>query len=213
MCKKDEEEMAAHKTTIHGKRNEKVAILENQLYAVQNLNHAKEKGRLLGIQSMVRAPSPNLKGNRNNLDMNLEYKLVSKYDDPLVSIRIEPTQNPCSDLIDPHVHTSAEILKVDTHCSIMHDHCYTLTDIYNSLHINNVDHVKLISHAEIFTRISPAECMFYVQLDDFVDINKILKSVLDISSMKSFNSAYSCKFTFNFIGHHAVNKFYVCAQA
>ena len=86
-----------------------------------------------------------------------------------------------------------------------------LIDIYDTLHVNNVDHVKLISHAEFFTKISPAKCMFYVKLDDFVDINKILKSVLDISSMKSFNSAYSCKFTFNFIGHHAVNTFYVCA--
>jgi len=55
--------------------------------------------------------------------------------------------------------------------------------------------------------------MFYVKLDDFVDINKILKSVLDISSTKSLNSVYSCNFTFNFIGHHVVNKFYVCAQA
>ena len=88
-----------------------------------------------------------------------------------------------------------------------------LIDIYDTLHVNNVDHVKLISHVEFFTKISRAKCMFYVKLDDFVDINKILKSVLDISSTKSLNSVYSCNFTFNFIGHHVVNKFYVCAQA
>jgi len=88
-----------------------------------------------------------------------------------------------------------------------------LIDIYDTIHVNNMDHVKLISHAEFFTKISPAKCMFYVKLDDFVDINKILKSVLDTSSMKSLNSVYSCKFSFNFIGHHAINKFNVCAQA
>ena len=95
----------------------------------------------------------------------------------------------------------------------MQDLCYALTNICDTLHTENLNHVKLITHAEFFIRISPAECMFYVKLDEFVDINKILKSVLDISSTKSLNSVYSCNFTFNFIGHHVVNKFYVCAQA
>jgi hypothetical protein len=53
--------------------------------------------------------------------------------------------------------------------------------------------------------------MFYVKLDEFVDINKMVESVLDISSMKSLNNAYCCKFTFNIIGHYIINKFYVCA--
>jgi hypothetical protein len=104
-----------------------------------------------------------------------------------------------------------KFMKADNHYSIIFDHCYTLIDIYDTLHVNNVEHVKFISHAEFFIKTSPAECMFYVKLDEFVDINIILKSVLDISSMRSFNSAYSCKFIFNFIGHHAVNKFYACA--
>jgi hypothetical protein len=70
---------------------------------------------------------------------------------------------------------------------------------------------KLITHAEFFTRKPLAECVFYVMLDEFVEIDKMLESVLDISSMKSLNSAYSCKFTFNLIGHHAINKFYIYA--
>jgi len=136
---------------------------------------------------------------------------VSNCDDTLVFIRIDHTQNLCADLIDPHVHMSSENLQVDNNCSIMQDHCFALTDICDTLHANNVDHVKLITHAEFSTRISPNECVFYVMLDKFVEIDKMLESVLDISSMKSLNSVYSCKFTFNLIGHHAVNKFYVCA--
>jgi len=93
----------------------------------------------------------------------------------------------------------------------MKDHCHALTDISNTLHANNVDHVKLLTHAEFFTRTSPTECVCYVMLDEFVEIDKMLENVLDISSMKSFSSAYSCRFTFNIIGHHAVNQFNVCA--
>ena len=93
----------------------------------------------------------------------------------------------------------------------MKDHCHALTDISNTLHANNVDHVKLLTHAEFFTRTSPTECVCYVMLDEFVEIDKMLENVLDISFMKSFNSAYGCRFTFNIIGHHAVNQFNVCA--
>jgi len=95
----------------------------SQFVAAQNMNHDNDGGRNSEMHSIVVKLSPNLKGNEKNSGLNLQNKMVTKFDDPLVSIRIEPTQNPCSDLIDPHVHTSAEILKVDTHCSIMHDHC------------------------------------------------------------------------------------------
>ena len=192
-------------------RNEKVANLENQLYAVQNVNHDKEKGKVFEIQPMILAPSQNLNGNENCAYLNLQNKLVNHCNNTLVSIRIDHTQNLCADLIDPHVHTSSEKLQVDNHCSIMQDHCYALTDIFDTLHANKFDHVKLITHAEFFTRTSPTECVCYAMLDEFVEIDKMLESVLDILSMKSLNSAYSCKFTFNLIGRHAVNKIYICA--
>jgi len=136
---------------------------------------------------------------------------VRNCDDPFVSSGIEHTQTLCADLIDSYINTSAKNLQVDNHCSIMKDHCYALTDISNTLHANNVDHVKLLTHAEFFTRTSPTECVCYVMLDEFVEIDKMLENVLDISFMKSFNSAYGCRFTFNIIGHHAVNQFNVCA--
>jgi hypothetical protein len=43
--KEDSVEMAAQKTPKLGQRNARVAIIENQLYAMQNLNHDKEKGK------------------------------------------------------------------------------------------------------------------------------------------------------------------------
>jgi hypothetical protein len=106
---------------------------------------------------------------------------------------------------------SSENLQVDNHCSIMQDHCYALADICATLHAKKVDHVKLITHAEFFTRISSAECVCYAMLDEFIEIDKMLESVLDISSIKPFISADGCKFTFNIVVHHVVNKFYVCA--
>jgi hypothetical protein len=53
------------------------------------------------------------------------------------------------------------------------------------------------------------ECVCYVM--KCVEINNILENVFKISSIKSLNTPYSCKFTFNLIGHHAASKFYVCA--
>jgi hypothetical protein len=211
VCNGRYKEMEALNTTTHHEKHEKMSAVENQLFAVPSLNHHNERGRNPEIHSIVLTPSPNLKGNQNNSDLNLQYKLVSNCDDTLVSIRNEHTQSGCADLFDPHVHTCAKHLQIDNHCSIMHDCCYALTNICATLHANQVDHMKLITHAEIFTKTSPTKFMFYVKLDEFVKINKIIKSVLDISSMKSLNSVYSCKFTFNFIGHQVVNQFYVCA--
>ena len=74
------------------------------------------------------------------------------------------------------------------------------------------DRVKLITHAEFFNTISPAECVFYVKLDECVDINKMNESVLNISSMKSLNNAHSCKITFNLIVEHVVDKLLVCVM-
>ena len=67
------------------------------------------------------------------------------------------------------------------------------------------------THDEFFAKISHPSCVGYVMFDKCVEINKILENVFRISSMKSLNTTYSCKFTFNLIGHHAASKFYVCA--
>ena len=203
--------MNALNTTTHHETHEQVTAIENQLFATPSLNHRNEGGRNSEIPFTVLTPSQNLKGNANNSDLIVQHKLVNNSDDTLDLIRIEHTQNLCADLIDSYVHTSTSILKANYHCSIMQDHCYDLTHICATLHANNDDHVKLITHDEFFIRISPVECVCYVMLDEFVEIGKMLECVLHKSSMKSLNSAYSCKFTFNIIVHLVENKFYVCA--
>jgi hypothetical protein len=109
VCSGRYEEMAALNTTTHHEKHEKMSTVENQLFVVPSLNHHNEGGRNPEIHSIVLTPSSNLKGNENNLDINLECKLVRKCDDPFVSIEIDQTQNLNASLIDPHVHTRAEI--------------------------------------------------------------------------------------------------------
>ena len=133
---------------------------------------------------------------------------------------VDRIQNVCADLIISHVHPCAEILQVDNQCSIIHDLFYALiwfiymilcTHISDTLHANKLDNVQINTHDDFFAKISHPSCVGYVMFDKCVEINNILENVFRISSMKSLNTTYSCKFTFNLIGHHAVNKFYVCA--
>ena len=83
------------------------------------------------------------------------------------------------------------------------------THISDTLHANKFDNVQMNTHDEFFAKISHPSCVGYVMFDKCVEINNILENVFNISSMKSLNTTYSCKFTFNLIGHHAASKFYV----
>ena len=85
------------------------------------------------------------------------------------------------------------------------------THISDTLLANKFDKVKMYSHDEFFAKISLHECVCYVMFDKCVDVNNILENVFKILSMKSLNTPYSCKFTFNLIGHPTASKFYVCA--
>jgi len=71
VCKENEEEMDAHNSTILDERSEKVIDVANQFIAAPSLNHGNDGGKNSEIQSTVHAPSSNLKGNENNLNMNL----------------------------------------------------------------------------------------------------------------------------------------------
>ena len=115
--------MAALNTATQLETFEIVATIVSQFVAAQNMNHDNDGGRNSEMHSIVVKLSPNLKGNEKNSGLNLQNKMVNKFDDPLVSIGIDHTQNLFADLIDPHVHTNAESLQVDNYYLIMHDHC------------------------------------------------------------------------------------------
>jgi hypothetical protein len=115
-------DMAALNTATQHETFEIVATVVSQFIAAQNMNHDNDGGRNSEMHSVIVTLSPNLKGNENNSGLNLQNKVVSKCDDPLVSIGIDHTQKIFADLIDPHVHTNAESLQVDNHYLIMHGH-------------------------------------------------------------------------------------------
>jgi hypothetical protein len=85
------------------------------------------------------------------------------------------------------------------------------THIYDTLHAKKIDIVQINTHDDFFAKISHPPCVGYVMFDKCVEINNLLENIFQISSMKSLNTTYSCKFIFNLIGHHAASKFYVCA--
>jgi len=66
---------------------------------------------------------------------------------------------------------------------------------------NGLNNVQLFTHAEFFGRNYIDESMCYILFDKLVEIDNILENVYEISSLEYFNGAYSCKFTYNLIGH------------
>jgi len=152
--------------------------------------------------------SPKLKGNENNSDPIFQEPMVSNYDETSSIV----TQSRCADSIHSQVKSSAEILQNKTHCSRMHNSFHVLIDHCDDLHANKLHHIKLITQAELFAKISPTECLCYTMLDKPVVINEMLENISMITSMRSLNNAHSCKFTFNLIVEHVVDKLLVCAM-
>ena len=68
ICKDIEQEMFAHHTTPLDQRSEKIADVQNQFVATTNMKLKEDGGKNSEVQSNVQ--SPNLKGMKNNLDMN-----------------------------------------------------------------------------------------------------------------------------------------------
>ena len=93
----------------------------------------------------------------------------------------------------------------------MHNCCHVLIGQSDDLHANKLHHIQLITQADLFVKISPAECLCYTMLDKPVEINKMLENVSMIISMRSLNNAHCCKFTFNLIVEHVVDKLFVYA--
>ena len=94
----------------------------------------------------------------------------------------------------------------------MHNCCHVLIGQSDDLHANKLHHIQLITQADLFVKISPAECLCYTMLDKPVEINKMLENVSMITSMRSLNNAHCCKFIFNLIVEHVVDKLLACSM-
>ena len=138
--------------------------------------------------------------------------MVNNYDETSSIISTEFTRNRCADSIQSQVKLCAEILQNKTHCSSMHNSCHVSIDHCDDLHDCKLHHFRLMTQDELFAKISPTECLCYTMLEKPVDINKMLENVSMIISMRSLNNAHSCKFTFNLIVEHVVDKLLVCAM-
>ena len=77
------------------------------------------------------------------------------------AISFANSSEPCAHLINLRVDQNDENLQFDNHCYRLHNSCQTLFDKFDTLHVNKLDHVRLTTHAEFFTRINPAECLLY----------------------------------------------------
>ena len=94
----------------------------------------------------------------------------------------------------------------------MHNSCHVLIDHCDDLHDCKLHHFQLITQAELLAKVSPTECLCYTMLDKPVDINKMLENVSMITSMRSLNNTHSCKFKFNLIVEHVVDKLLACSM-
>ena len=101
-----------------------------------------------------------MKGNQNYLDMHLQEQMVSNHA-KTSAISFANSSEPCAHLINLHVDRNAEILQFDNHCYRLHNSFHALFDKFDTLHVNKLDYVRLMTHAEFFTRINPVECLLY----------------------------------------------------
>jgi len=81
----------------------------------------------------------------------------------------------------------------------------------NTSYIGKLRLVQLTTCANLFAKISPTGCLCYTMLNMPINIDKMLEKISVITSLSSFNTAHSCKFTFVLIGEHVVDTFHVHA--
>jgi uncharacterized protein YfbU (UPF0304 family) len=109
------------------------------------------------------------------------------------------------------VNSCVEILQVDKVYSSLHN-SYSILKPCNNLNANKLHYVQFFTHAELFAKISPVNYLSYTVFDKLVEIDQILDNVSMITSMRSLNNVHSCKFTFNLIVEHVVDKFFVSSM-
>jgi hypothetical protein len=116
---------------------------------------------------------------------------------------IEHNQNLCADLTKSHFDTSVEFYFGKS--------LYALNDPCNTLYIDKLHLVQLVTCANLFARISPAGCLCYTMLNMPINIDKMLEKFYVMTSLSSLNTSHSCKFTFVLIGEPVVDTFHVHA--
>ena len=129
------------------------------------------------------------------------------------AISFANSSEPCAHLINLRVDQNDENLQFDNHCYRLHNSCQTLFDKFDTLHVNKLDHVRLTTHAEFFTRINPAECLLCTMVGIQIEVEKMLENVSEITSMRFLSNSYCCNFTFNLIVDHVDDKFFLCGLA
>jgi len=137
---------------------------------------------------------------KNKSNLNVQH-ILSTCD--ITVSAIKPNQNICADLTGAHVDTSAEFLFDECLCAL-NDPCHTSC--------NNKQHlIPLVTCADLFTRISPLECLCYTILNMPINIEQMLEKISNITSLSSLNTTHSFQFTFVLIGEHVVDTFQVHA--
>ena len=77
---------------------------------------------------------------------------------------------------------------------------------------NNKQHlIQSVTCADLFTRISPLECLCYTMLNMPINIEQMLEKISNITFLSSLNTTHSFQFTFVLIGEHVVDTFQVHA--
>ena len=86
-----------------------------------------------------------------------------------------------------------------------------MNDPCNTSYTDKLHLVQLVTCAELFARISPIGCLCYTMLNMPINIDKMLEKISEITTLRSLNTAHSCKFTFVLIGENVVDTFHVHA--
>ena len=68
----------------------------------------------------------------------------------------------------------------------------------------NFDHVVLITHKDILSRIPPADIVYYTMLDEPMSMRCAMNKISELSCLNS--STYAYTFTFNLIGDYSMNE-------
>jgi hypothetical protein len=206
-----EKEVIFHHTTPLVERGENIVIVQNQFVAAINMKHEDGGGKNSEVQPIVYIQTSKLKSNENNSDLNLQGTLFSNHDKTSAANLIDLTQRFHVDSTHLKVNSCARILQVDKVCSSLHN-SYSILKPCNNLNAKKLHYVQSFTHAELFAKISHINYLSYTIFNKLVEIDQKLDNVSMITSMRSYNNVHSCKFTFNLIVEHVVDKFFVSSM-
>jgi len=138
------------------------------------------EGKNLEIQTLVHVESLDLKYMKNKSNLNVQH-ILSTCD--ITVSTIKHNRNICADLTGTHVDTSVDFLFDESLCAL-NDPCNTS--------YNNKQHlIQSVTCVDLFTRISPLECLCYTMLNMPINIEQMLEKISNITSLSSLNTTHS----------------------